>query len=127
MVTSHSLRSQVCQTIITRRPAGRSARLMLANAAPGSSKEHGAEPGDCQVEAPWRKSVDLCVGVLEGDVAQPLGPGEFAGALDRGRGDVDPNGAPCLRRASGLSRGLPGPAADVEDMIVELDANGRAQ
>ena len=38
MVTSHSLRSGACQTIITRRPAGRSARLMLANATAGSSK-----------------------------------------------------------------------------------------
>src|SRR5215470_14282019 len=56
-----------------------------------------------------------------------LGPGELAGALDRGGGDVDPNGAPCPRRARGLSGGLPGPAADVEDVIVELDADGRAQ
>src|SRR5439155_1555697 len=38
MATSHSLRSRACQTIITRRPAGRSARPMFPNAATGSAK-----------------------------------------------------------------------------------------
>jgi len=38
MATSHSLRSLACHTITTRRPAGRSARPTLANAATGSSK-----------------------------------------------------------------------------------------
>ena len=59
MATSHSLRSWACQTIITRRPAGRSARLMLANAATGSpknivpnrliarSKRAGGKPWSC--------------------------------------------------------------------------------
>ena len=100
---------------------------MLANAATGVVEEHRAEPADCQVEALLRKAVDLCVGVLEGDVAEPLGPGELAGALDRGRGDVDPERAACLGRARGLPGRLPGPAADVEDVVVELDAKGPAQ
>ena len=69
----------------------------------------------------------LCVGVLEGDVAEPLGPGELAGALDGGRGDVDPKRAACLGRARGLPGRLPGPAADVQDVVVELDATGPAQ
>ena len=38
MATSHSLRSWACQTIMTSRPAGRSACPMLANAAAGSPK-----------------------------------------------------------------------------------------
>src|ERR671910_287274 len=38
IATDHSLCSCSCQTIITRRPAGRSATAMLANAAMGSSK-----------------------------------------------------------------------------------------
>jgi hypothetical protein len=38
MVTSHSLRSAACQTIMTRRPPGRSARPMLANAMAGLAK-----------------------------------------------------------------------------------------
>jgi hypothetical protein len=28
--------------------------------------------------------MDLCVGMFEGDVAEPVDPGELAGALDRG-------------------------------------------
>src|SRR5262249_22785248 len=38
IVTSHSLRSWACQTIITSRPAGRSALPTLANAVLGSLK-----------------------------------------------------------------------------------------
>ena len=71
--------------------------------------------------------MDLCVGMLEGDVAEPFGPGELAGALDRGRGDVDPERAPGPGRPRGLPGRLPGPAADVEDVVVELDADSPAQ
>ena len=38
MAASHSLCSWDCQTIITRRPDGRSACLMLLNATAGCSK-----------------------------------------------------------------------------------------
>jgi hypothetical protein len=71
--------------------------------------------------------VDLCVGVLESDVAEPVGPGELAGTLDGGRGDVDPERTACLGSARGLSGRLPGPTSDVKDVVVELDATGPAQ
>src|SRR5262249_44852364 len=93
----------------------------------GVVEEHRAEPADGQVEALVGKPVDLRVGAFEGDVAEPLGPGEFAGALDGGRGDVDAKCAACLGRARGLPGRLPGPAADVEDVVVELNATGPAQ
>jgi hypothetical protein len=53
-------------------------------------EEHRAEPADRQVEAFLRKVVVLCVGVLQGDVVQLRGPGELAGTVDGGRGDIDP-------------------------------------
>jgi len=71
--------------------------------------------------------VDLCVGMLEGDVAEPLGPGELAGALDGGRGDVDSKRTACTGRARGLPGRLPGPAADVQYVVVKMDAEGSAQ
>ena len=49
----------------------------------GVIEEHRAEPADCQVEALLRKAVDLCVGVLEDDVAEPLGLGLLAGTIAR--------------------------------------------
>jgi hypothetical protein len=64
--------------------------------------------------------------MLKGDVAEPVGPGELAGTLDRGRRDVDPERTPCLGRPRGLPGCLPSPAADVKDVVVELDANGPA-
>ena len=93
----------------------------------GVVEEHRAEPADCQVEALLRKAVDLCVGVLEDDVAEPLGLGQLAGTLDGGCGDVDPERTACLSCARGLSGRLPGPTSDVEDVVVELDATGLAQ
>ena len=93
----------------------------------GIVEEHRAEPADGQVEALWRKAVDLCVGVLKGGVAQALGLGELTGALDGGGGDVDPKRAACLRGARGLPGRLPGPAADVKDVILGLHASGPAQ
>ena len=123
IATSHSLRSWACQTIITRRPAGRSARLMLANAATGSSKNIVPNLLIARSKRSLRKAVDLCVGVLEGDVAEPLGLGQLAGTLDGGRGDVDPERTACLGRARGLPGRLPGPTSDVEDVVVELDAS----
>src|SRR5215471_1717199 len=90
-------------------------------------EEHRAEPAHRQVEALVRKAVGLRVGEVKGDVAQPLGPGEPAGALDGGRGDVDPKCAPRLGRPRGLAGRLPGPAANVEDVVVELDVKGPAQ
>jgi hypothetical protein len=74
-----------------------------------------------------RKAVDLRVGALEGGVAQPLRPGELAGTLDRGRGDVDPERTSRPGRARGLPGRLPGPASDVEDVVAELDGAGPAQ
>jgi hypothetical protein len=64
--------------------------------------------------------------MLKGDVAEPVGPGELAGAPDRGRRDVDPERAACPGRPRGLAGCLPGPAADVEDVVAELDTNGPA-
>ena len=93
----------------------------------GVVEEHRAEPADRQVEALRRKAVDLRVGMLEGDVAESFRPGELAGALDRGRRDVDPERTARLGRARGLSGRLPGPTADVEDVVVGLDANRPAQ
>ena len=75
-----------------------------------------------------RKAVELGVGVLEGDVAEPLGLGKLAGTLDGGCGDVDPERTACLSCARGLSGRLPGATSDVEDVVVvELDATGLAQ
>ena len=93
----------------------------------GVLEEHRAEPAHCQVEALLRKAVDLCVGVLEDDVAEPLGLGQLAGTLDGGCGDVDPERTACLSCARCLSGRLPGPTSDVEDVVVELDATGLAQ
>jgi hypothetical protein len=81
----------------------------------------------CHGAALLREAVDLCVGALEGHVAQPLRPGELAGTRDGGCGDVDPERAACLSCARGLSGRLPGPASDVQDMVVEPDATGPAQ
>ena len=61
------------------------------------------------------------------DVAESFCLGELAGALDRGRGDVDPERNACLGRACGLSGCLPSSTADVEGVVVELDANGPPQ
>ena len=71
--------------------------------------------------------MDLRVGMLEGDVAEPLGLGELAGTLDGGCGDVDPERAARLSPARGLPGRLPGPASDVEDVVAVLDAAGPAQ
>jgi hypothetical protein len=65
--------------------------------------------------------------MLEGDVAESFCLGELAGALDRGRGNVDPERTACLGRACGLSGCLPSSTADVEGVVVELDANGSPQ
>ena len=109
-------------------PPGRAQRLPdVGERGGGVVEEHRAEPADRQIEALLRETVDLRVGSLEGDVAQLLSPGEFAGALDRGRGDVDPERTARLGRARGLPGRLPGPAADVEDVVAELDAAGPAQ
>ena len=93
----------------------------------GIAEEHRAEPADPQVEALGRKAVDLRVGALEGDVADPLSPGELAGTLDGARGDVHAKRAACLGRARGLPGRLPGPASDVEDVVVDLDATRLVQ
>jgi hypothetical protein len=109
-------------------PPGRAQRLPdVGERGGGIVEEHRAEPADRQVEALLREAVDLRVGSLEGDVAQLPCPGEFTGALDRGRGDVDPERTARLGRARGLPGRLPCPAADVEDVVAELDAAGPAQ
>jgi hypothetical protein len=91
----------------------------------GIIEEHRAKPADRKVEALGRKAVVLRVAAFEGDVAEPLDPGELAGALDRVCGDVDPERAACLGRARGLPGRLPGPASDVEDVVAQLDVAGR--
>ena len=53
--------------------------------------------------------MDLGVGVLEGDVAEPLGPGQLARLLDGGHGDVHPERTACLGRPRRLSGLLPVP------------------
>ena len=93
----------------------------------GIVEEHRAEPADRKVEALGRKAVVLRVGAFEGDVAEPLGPGELAGPLDGGCGDVDPERAAGMGRTRGLPGRLPGPASDVEDVVAELDVAGPAQ
>jgi hypothetical protein len=93
----------------------------------GVVEEHHAEPADRQIEAPRRKAVDLRVGLLEGDVAQVLRLGQPAGALDRGRRDVDPERTARPGRPRGLPGGQPGAAADVQDVVVEPDAGRPAQ
>jgi hypothetical protein len=57
-------------------------------------------------------------------LTEPTLPG---GALDRGRGDVDPERTACLGRACGLSGCLPSSTADVEGVVVRLDASGPPQ
>ena len=52
---------------------------------------------------------------------------ELAGTIDHRRGQVDPKRAARCGLARGLPGRLPGPAADVEDMVVELDAYRPAQ
>src|SRR6185437_16932863 len=90
-------------------------------------EEHCAEPADRQVEVLAREAEHLCVGALEGDVAQPLRLGEGAGTLDCRRADVDPEGAARPGRAGGLPGCLPGPASDVQDIIAGSHAAGGAQ
>ena len=90
-------------------------------------EEHRAEPADRQVETPRRKAVDLRVGALKADVAKSLRPGEHAGALDCGRGDVDPERTTCLGHAGSLTGRLPDPTSDVEDVVARLDAPDPAQ
>ena len=74
-----------------------------------------------------RKAVVLRVGAFEGDVAEPFGSGELAGALDGLCGDVDAERAACVGCARGLPGRLPGSASDVEDVIADLDVAGPAQ
>jgi hypothetical protein len=100
---------------------------MAAGPGGGVAEEHRAEPADRRVEAPGRKAVNLSVGALEADIAQFLRPGELAGPLDRGRGHVDPERTARLGGARGLPGRLPGPAADVENVIAEPGAAGPAQ
>nr|BFE72815.1 hypothetical protein GCM10020092_061160 [Actinoplanes digitatis] len=69
--------------------------------------------------------MDLCVGVLEGDVVDSLG--QCAGALDRGRRDVHAERGAGAGRTRGLPGRLAGAAAEVEDMVVEPKADRAAQ
>jgi hypothetical protein len=90
-------------------------------------EEHRAEPADGQVELLRWKAVDLGVGSLEGDVAEPLCLRGLAGTIDHPRGQVDPQRAARGGRARGLPGRLPGPTTDVEDVVVTPDATSPAQ
>src|SRR4029077_11001941 len=109
-------------------PAARSQRAPdVGERGGGVAEEHRAESADGHVKVLLRETAELRVGDLEGDVAELLGPGELAGTLDRGRGDVDPERVTGPGGARRLAGGLPGPAADVEDVGAETDAAGPAQ
>jgi len=69
----------------------------------------------------------VSVGALEGDVVHPLRPGELAGPLDGGRGDVHPERAACPGYPRGLTGRLPAPASDVQDLLAGLDPPRPAQ
>ena len=71
--------------------------------------------------------MDLRVGTLEGDVVHSLRPGELAGPLDGGFGDVDPERTACPCQARGLTGCLSEPASDVQDLLVGLYAACPAQ
>ena len=71
--------------------------------------------------------MDLRVGMPEGGVLHSVVPGEFAGTLDGGFGDVDPERTTRPRQARGLTGCLSKPASDVQDMLLGLDAAGPAQ
>ncbi len=89
----------------------------------GVVEEHGAEPADGQIEVVSGKPMDLCVGLFERDVVESFGQRDFASALDRRPGDVDPERTPRLCGTCGLTRRLPTSTADVEDVVVELNAD----
>ena len=59
----------------------------------------------------------LGVGLLELDVAQPCGFGEPPCAIDHRRGDVHPHHTPGHGQPGRVTRRLPGPAPDVQDVI----------
>jgi hypothetical protein len=93
----------------------------------GVGEEHGAEPADRHVEALLRETINLRVSALEGHVTELLCSGELASTLDRGHGDVDPERNARSGGARGLPRRLPSPAADIEDVVADLDAARPAQ
>ena len=71
--------------------------------------------------------MSLGVGVLETDVVQPYGFRELAGSLDHRCGDVQPHHTPGHGQPRRVARRLPGPAPDVEDLIVGTNAVRPAQ
>ena len=74
-----------------------------------------------------REAVDLRIGTLEGDVGHSLRPGELAGPLDGGFGDVDPERTASPRETCSLTGCLPEPASDVQDLLVGLNTACSAQ
>src|SRR5215218_2475538 len=84
----------------------------------GVIEEHRPEPTDGEVETVLRKAVHLRVALLEGDVVDPLRPGEFAGPLDHRGGEVDSERAPFPGRPRGVPRRPAGSTADVQDPVV---------
>ena len=55
----------------------------------GIVEDHCAQPADRTVEALGRKAMVLRVAAFEGDVAEPLGPGELpAGGVETASGTV---------------------------------------
>src|SRR5215218_1381694 len=84
----------------------------------GVIEEHRPEPTDGEVETVLRKAVHLRVALLEGNVADSLRPGEFAGPLDHRGGEVDSERAPSPGRPRGVPRRPAGSTADVKDPVV---------
>ena len=125
MATAHSLSSLPCQTIITSRPSGRSAPLILANAVPGSSKNI--------VPNLLIASSNCCAGkrctcasacskvTLRSPRRQPVRGHVRSQARRRRRR------ARCrVRNQCGLAGCQPGATADVEDVVVNPDTDGPA-
>ena len=124
MATSHSLRSPACQTIITRRPAGRSARARLVNAAPASWKNIVPNRLIARSKPSRGKGWTCASPRSNATLPRPCAVGEPAGALDRRCGDVHAQRTAVVGGEGGRAGGLTRAAADVEDPVARLDVTG---
>src|SRR3954447_11288753 len=125
--TSHSLRSWACQTIITRRPAGRRARRMLSNAATGSSKN--IVPNLLITRSNRSRGKRwICTLACSKVTLRSLSARASSRARSMAGAEMStPERATCAGCARGVASRLPGPTSDVEDAVVKLDSTGPAQ